>query len=173
MPKNDIVQRVVPSECGDKTTCVNEIALLVDVGVERKKNWTPAMDDTTAIAVHRCRFVDYAPSPITALAFPPLPLPSRSPKSATSRSYPAFGTLAVGHANGNIDLGQWVHSEHPYQSPHAWVVRKVRHSPLSVHALPLHTVTDPSRPSSVQGRLSRIRHPRPRKPGLGRRPFDT
>ncbi len=40
--------------------------------------------ETTTLAVHRCRFVDYAPSSITALAYPPLPLPSLKGKKKTT-----------------------------------------------------------------------------------------
>ncbi|ESK98444.1 u3 small nucleolar rna-associated protein 4 [Moniliophthora roreri MCA 2997] len=81
----------------------------------------------TSVAVHRCRFVDYNPSAITALAFPPIPLPpTKKPKSAAeqSRSFPKFGTLAVGHANGNIDLCEWTGSERDLQSHQGWTVTK-------------------------------------------------
>ena len=83
------------------------------------------MENTTALSVHRCRFVDYAPSAITALAFPPLPLPKRTKKTtARNRSF-KFGFLAVGHANGNIDLCEWMGTERQIQCSQAWVVRKV------------------------------------------------
>lgn len=84
------------------------------------------MGEQTTLAVHRCRFVDFTPSAITALAFPPLPLPSVKGKKSTSGQQPLkFGTLAVGHANGNIDLCEWVGADHETQSSQAWVVRKV------------------------------------------------
>jgi U3 small nucleolar RNA-associated protein 4 len=81
----------------------------------------------TTLAVHRCRFVDHAPSAITALAYSPLPLPSIKRKiRKTSEKHPLrYGTLAVGHANGNIDLCEWSGSEQSVQCPQAWVVRKV------------------------------------------------
>jgi len=84
--------------------------------------------DTTTLAVHRCRFVDYAPSAITALAYPPLPLPSVKGKKklTTGKESIKFGILAVGHANGNIDLCEWVGNDRERQCPQAWVVRKVR-----------------------------------------------
>ncbi|KAG6837128.1 hypothetical protein H0H93_014434 [Arthromyces matolae] len=84
------------------------------------------MGESTTLAVHRCRFVDYAPSAITALAFPPLPLPSISKKGKTpSTKQPlGFGTLAVGHANGNIDLYEWAGEATEQQSSQAWVLRK-------------------------------------------------
>ncbi|KAH8100539.1 WD40 repeat-like protein [Cristinia sonorae] len=83
------------------------------------------MTEPKPISVHRCRFVDFTPSPITALAFPPLSLPSvKGKKSAAIRKRLAFGTLAVGHANGNIELCEWTGLEHEQQAPQAWVVKK-------------------------------------------------
>ena len=88
------------------------------------------MEKTTTLSVHRCRFVDYAPSAITALAFPPLPLPSVKGKKKTTAGKQSFkfGLLAVGHANGNIDLCQWMGAERQIQCSQAWVVRKVCYS---------------------------------------------
>lgn len=86
------------------------------------------MAELSTVAVHRCRFVDYTPSAITALAFPPLPLPSTKGKQTTSQKQLKFGTLAVGHANGNIDLCEWAGGERDFQSSQAWVVRKVSES---------------------------------------------
>jgi len=79
------------------------------------------------VSVHRCRFVDSAPSAITALAFPPLPLPSlKGKRKSNDAHYPLqFGILAIGHANGNIDISEWVGSEGDTQSAQAWVVRQV------------------------------------------------
>lgn len=84
--------------------------------------------DTTTLSVHRCRFVDYAPSAITALAYPPLPLPSVKGKKRTTagRQPLRFGLLAVGHANGNIDICEWMGAEGESQCPQAWVARKAR-----------------------------------------------
>lgn len=83
--------------------------------------------EPTTLAVHRCRFVDYAPSAITALAYPPLPLPSVKGKKKTRKGKQPlrFGTLAVGHANGNIDLCEWMGTEHDVQCSQAWVTQKV------------------------------------------------
>ncbi|KAF8078360.1 WD40-repeat-containing domain protein [Lyophyllum atratum] len=105
------------------------------------------MGESTTFAVHRCRFVDFTPSAITALAFPPLPLPPISPKGkkATSGNQPSrFGTLAVGHANGNIDLCEWAGEEREYQSSQAWVIRKTLPGPY---------------PSKVDSITFVIRHP--------------
>ncbi|KAI5119929.1 hypothetical protein M0805_000894 [Coniferiporia weirii] len=92
-----------------------------------------------ALAVHRCRFVDYTPAAITAIAFPPLALPSlhtsRSARSknAGARNRRRFGVLAVGRANGNIELSEWAAPAHEQereaQSPQAWVLSKILHGP--------------------------------------------
>ncbi|KII93432.1 hypothetical protein PLICRDRAFT_152118 [Plicaturopsis crispa FD-325 SS-3] len=88
------------------------------------------MDERTTLAVHRCRFVDFTPSAITALAFPPLPLPSvKGKKAASGRQAVKFGTLAVGRANGNIELCTWTGSDRKIQSPQAWVVEKTLSGP--------------------------------------------
>lgn len=97
------------------------------------------MGESTTLAVHRCRFVDYTPSAITSIAFPPLPLPALSKKSkgksksssasnanGTSTQIPKVGTLAVGRANGNIELYEWTGNQREVQAPQAWVVRQVR-----------------------------------------------
>lgn len=89
---------------------------------------------TATLPLHRIRFYDQTPSPITCLAFPPLPLPpARDPAShkgknkdegtlaieqqqqqqlggrrAGSGSGPdELGVLVVARENGNIELHQW------------------------------------------------------------------
>jgi U3 small nucleolar RNA-associated protein 4 len=88
------------------------------------------MGETTTLSVHRCRFVDFTPSSITALAFPPLPCPSikvkGKNKATPRRRIPQFGPLLVGHANGNIEIYEWTGSTETVEAPQAWVVRKVR-----------------------------------------------
>ena len=86
------------------------------------------MAEGTTLSVHRCRFVDFAPSAVTALAFPPLPLPSAKGKNTVIQKALRVGTLAVGRANGNIELCEWSGSEQELQAPQAWVVRKVINS---------------------------------------------
>ncbi|EPQ60935.1 WD40 repeat-like protein [Gloeophyllum trabeum ATCC 11539] len=88
------------------------------------------MADTTTLSVHRCRFVDYTPSAITALAFPPLPLPSvKGKKPEAPRKALKVGTLAVGRANGNVELCEWTGTENQIEAPQAWVVRKTLSGP--------------------------------------------
>jgi hypothetical protein len=77
------------------------------------------------LAVHRCRFVDWAPSAITAIAFPPLAPPNSTQLRSGTKSSSNFGALAVGHANGTIELCEWTGSESSKFSPQAWVVRRV------------------------------------------------
>ena len=80
------------------------------------------------IAVHRCRFVDYSPSAITAFAFPPLRLPSvKGKENAASSSKKVYrpGALAIGRANGNIEIHEWTSPERSVQAQQSWVVRKV------------------------------------------------
>ncbi|KAF8710930.1 WD40 repeat-like protein, partial [Rhizoctonia solani] len=62
-----------------------------------------------ALGVHRCRFVGWSPSPITALALPP-------PHKSHNLPFPP---LAVGRQNGSIELYRWAAKG---SSPHAWVL---------------------------------------------------
>jgi U3 small nucleolar RNA-associated protein 4 len=91
------------------------------------------MGETTTLSVHRCRFIDFSPSSITTLAFPPLPLPSikGKRKATTADRVPKFGPLIVGHANGNIEIYEWTGSTDTVEAPQAWAVRKVRVQSLS------------------------------------------
>jgi hypothetical protein len=117
------------------------------------------MGETTTLSVHRCRFVDFTPSAITALAFPPLPLPSvKGKKRAIPQDrIPTFGPLVVGHANGNIDIYEWTGSAETVQAPQAWVVRKVRVQWFRPSDVPLKSIysSDPLRREPVQSRFSR------------------
>ncbi|KAJ6509309.1 WD40-repeat-containing domain protein [Mycena vitilis] len=103
------------------------------------------MSEATTLALHRCRFVDFNPSPITALAFPPLPLPFPNKKPSSFGKQPLrFGTLAVGHANGNIDLCEWTGAEGDLQSSQAWAIRTTLAGPY---------------PSKVDSIAFAVRHP--------------
>ena len=80
--------------------------------------------DQIPVKVHRCRFVNYLPAAITALAFPPFPLPSLKGK-AKAASLLKFPHLAIGRANGNIELAEWSNNNPIDQAPQAWVPLKV------------------------------------------------
>ncbi|KAF8273758.1 WD40-repeat-containing domain protein [Lactarius quietus] len=84
------------------------------------------MEGTTTLTVHRCRFVDFSPSSVTALAFPPLPLLSTKgkQKATTEGRASMFGPLIVGRANGNIEIFEWTGSAAAAEAPQAWVLRK-------------------------------------------------
>ena len=94
------------------------------------------MEGTTTLTVHRCRFVDFSPSSVTALAFPPLPLLSTKgkQKATTEGRAPIFGPLIVGRANGNIEIYEWTGSTVTEEAPQAWVLRKVREYSLCLLA---------------------------------------
>ena len=94
------------------------------------------MEGTTTLSVHRCRFVDFSPSSVTALAFPPLPILSTKGKQKASDDgkAPLFGPLIVGRANGNIEIYEWTGSAAATEAPQTWVLRKVREYLLALLA---------------------------------------
>lgn len=59
------------------------------------------MDTRHPVRLHRCRFLDWSPSPITALALPPAVVSS---KKFIIDAHPV---LAVGRADGNVELWRW------------------------------------------------------------------
>lgn len=105
------------------------------------------------LAVHRCRFVDHNPSAVTALAFPPLRLPSPSSSKSQAQAAPGttmivgggrggdgkkkFGVLAVGRANGNVEVCGWTGREYDVQSAQGWQLAKVRRCDLCVFVVHL------------------------------------
>ncbi|KAH9947650.1 WD40 repeat-like protein [Amylocystis lapponica] len=66
------------------------------------------MTEGTTVSVHRCRF---------------------GKKNAANRKALKYGMLAVGRANGNIELCEWTGTEGQVQAPQAWVVRKTLAGP--------------------------------------------
>lgn len=79
--------------------------------------------------VHRCRFVDYTPPSITAIAVPPTPLPrvnSKSAQKAPVSGQAKLGPLAVGRGNGNIELYEWSGIGGADTASQGWVLHKVR-----------------------------------------------
>ncbi|KAJ9113775.1 hypothetical protein QFC20_001801 [Naganishia adeliensis] len=107
---------------------------------------------TGTTPVHRVRFVDYDPSPITALVFPPLPFPSADPgiahaqqqainkKIRTTVGTPEltpelvaaaeFGCLICARQNGQIDIWEYVGSS-KNGNPGNWVLSRVLPTVLS------------------------------------------
>jgi hypothetical protein len=122
-PNIDMVVRV-GTECGSGSQ-VSHVQASRD---RQTLSVVNSMGETTTLSVHRCRFVDFNPSSITALAFPPLPLPSSKgkKKAIPGDRIPKFPPLIVGHANGNIEIYEWTGSTETVEAPQAWVVRKVR-----------------------------------------------
>ncbi|KLO20437.1 WD40 repeat-like protein [Schizopora paradoxa] len=81
------------------------------------------------LSVHRCRFVDYSPAAITAIAFPPLALPSA--KTFKQKSRPnRFGTLAIGRADGNIEICEWSGTTNEAQAEQGWTLSKMLFGPI-------------------------------------------
>ncbi|KAG8801481.1 U3 small nucleolar RNA-associated protein, partial [Serendipita sp. 399] len=76
------------------------------------------MSEHQTIKLHRCRFVDWSPSSVTALAFPPALLP---PQKFIDDALPI---LAVGRANGNIEMRKWVGSCPPNMTQQGWVIKQ-------------------------------------------------
>jgi U3 small nucleolar RNA-associated protein 4 len=86
------------------------------------------MDTRHSVRLHRCRFLDWSPSPITALAFPPA---LQSSKKLHGDAHPV---LAVGRANGNIELWRWASSKPTKigagDTNQGWVMHQVRNEIL-------------------------------------------
>jgi len=78
-----------------------------------------------ATLLHRIRFLDHTPSPITALTFAPLPLPPsiKGKEKATSEKE-ELGVLVVARENGEIELWEWERGDED-RSIGNWVLRKV------------------------------------------------
>jgi U3 small nucleolar RNA-associated protein 4 len=77
------------------------------------------MEERHPVRLHRCRFVEWSPSSITAVTFPPSSLSQK----VVEETYPV---LAVGHENGNVELWRWVNPTHDKKKIHqGWVVSQV------------------------------------------------
>ncbi|KAG8997306.1 U3 small nucleolar RNA-associated protein [Tulasnella sp. JGI-2019a] len=95
-----------------------------------QSNSTPS-SSRLKLKVHRNRLIEWAPGAITAIAFPPAPPPSPVRGKSDQITLNWFGTLAIGRANGNIELYEW--SERPEEktfAPQAWVLRKIFPGPV-------------------------------------------
>jgi len=82
-----------------------------------------AINEGQSARVHRSRFIDWTPSPITSITFPPAPI---DPSKKLSSGFPV---LAVGRANGNIELYEWCSNPPPHQTYHGYVLRRVCFEP--------------------------------------------
>ena len=81
---------------------------------------------TPSTLLHRVRFFDHTPSPITALAFAPLPLPpSAKGKEKLHAGREELGLLVVARENGEVELWEWYRGEEE-KAIGNWVLRKVR-----------------------------------------------
>lgn len=76
-----------------------------------------------SIPLHRIRFYDHTPSPITAIQYTPLPLPA--PSSTPSQTPPAHpGDCIIARENGHVEI--WKHvSDKQIDSYGNWVLYKV------------------------------------------------
>jgi hypothetical protein len=87
----------------------------------------------TASALHRIRFIDQTPSPITAISFAPLPLPTPDQSQAISEKgkgraaheehVEELGILVVGRENGELEIWSWGREDEGGQGN--WVLQKV------------------------------------------------
>jgi len=65
---------------------------------------------SSTIPLHRIRFYDQTPSPITCLAYPPTALPAaRDPshKGKARAGNDELGVLVVARENGDVEIHQW------------------------------------------------------------------
>jgi U3 small nucleolar RNA-associated protein 4 len=91
---------------------------------------SPAAPPAT-VPLHRIRFFDHTPAPITALAFAPLPLPpARDPSAGKGKARsdePAkeaeLGALVVARDNGEVEIWGYVPAEQGGTGN--WVLEKV------------------------------------------------
>lgn len=91
---------------------------------------TPAAMTT---ALHRVRFADYHPSPITALAFTPIPFPNPDPEAAVDVIEGQMGALFCARQNGEVQVWEWAEGEKEGDEGEAigsegkgsWVLRRV------------------------------------------------
>ncbi|WWC64991.1 uncharacterized protein I303_107605 [Kwoniella dejecticola CBS 10117] len=85
-----------------------------------------------SVPLHRIRFYDHTPSPITALSFAPLPLPPpRDPSSSKGKSRDAlpangqeeYGVLILARENGEVEIWEYVKGDENNMSGN-WVLEK-------------------------------------------------
>jgi len=87
-------------------------------------------------ALHRVRFVDYHPSPITSLAFTPVPFPSPDPAAVHGQGNGQgsavikneMGALVCARQNGEVQVWEWAEGEKEDKVDEvtgSWVLRRV------------------------------------------------
>lgn len=97
----------------------------------------PAPTQAPTVPLHRIRFFDHTPSPITALSFAPIPLPpARDPSTASANANAnvkgkareggtaELGVLVVARENGEVEIWQYVPADEGGMGN--WVLSKVR-----------------------------------------------
>ncbi|WVQ95410.1 hypothetical protein IAU59_002507 [Kwoniella sp. CBS 9459] len=92
-----------------------------------------AAAQSASFPLHRIRFYDHTPSPITALSFAPLPLPApKDPSSSKGKSKvdspqaqqkDEFGVLILARENGEVEIWEYVRSDEGNMSGN-WVLEK-------------------------------------------------
>jgi U3 small nucleolar RNA-associated protein 4 len=100
-----------------------------------------AQDPGAVLKLQRIRFYDHTPSPISAIAFAPLPLPpaaslqtpgqasvSSTNKGKGTQAPDELGVLVVAKQNGEVDIWEYLEperSENGEESRGGWVLEKV------------------------------------------------
>jgi U3 small nucleolar RNA-associated protein 4 len=95
-------------------------------------------------ALHRVRFADYHPSPITAISFTPIPFPSPDPEIAEKKAQQdalskkeEMAALVVARQNGEVQIWEYATNE-AREEVGSWVLRRVcrgRYSQLGTKKL--------------------------------------
>lgn len=123
-----------------------------------------AQEAAAVMKLQRIRFYDHTPSPITAIAFAPLPLPPAHTlqtagqaqaaglkgKGRDGHSAEELGVLVVAKQNGEIDIWEYVEperSENGEESRGGWVLEKV------CSTVPFAADTDRTRCTDVSNRF--------------------
>ena len=95
----------------------------------------PTPSSSLPVQLHRIRFLDYTPSPITALSFSPLPLPPPESISAKGKEKAIepevtgkeeLGPLILARENGSVEIWEW--SREDEGGVGNWILEKVRSS---------------------------------------------
>jgi hypothetical protein len=103
---------------------------------------------SSTIPLHRIRFYDQTPSPITCLAYPPSPLPlARDPSHKGKAKAPIattdeLGVLVVARENGDVEVHQWAReNERSYGNWNCVKVSRVKSSACYSSMLIIGTAT--------------------------------